>query len=64
MRKDYELRLDELAQSKRKALRDMNDMFESRIEEKDIILTEVSKRVLTHQSTAVNIYRYSGFANA
>ncbi|KOB73579.1 WD repeat-containing protein 65 [Operophtera brumata] len=42
MRKDYEQRLEELAESKRKALREMNTMFETRLEEKDLILLESS----------------------
>lgn len=41
MRKDYEERLDELAESKRQALREMNSMFEARLEEKDLMLQEV-----------------------
>lgn len=42
MRNDYEDRLEELAQSKRQALREMNKMFEVKLEEKEFILQEVS----------------------
>lgn len=41
MRKDYEQRLEELAESKRQALRDLNRMFEIKLEEKDVVLQEV-----------------------
>lgn len=41
MRMDYEEKLEELAESKRKALREMNDTFESKLEEKDLVLQEV-----------------------
>lgn len=41
MRKDYEQRLEDLAESKRQALREINHMFETRLEEKDLILQEV-----------------------
>lgn len=41
MRKDYEQRLEELAESKRQALRQINDMFEAKLEEKDLMLQEV-----------------------
>lgn len=42
MRKDYEQRLEDLAESKRQALREMNNMFEARLEEKETVLQEVS----------------------
>lgn len=42
MRKDYEQRLEDLAESKRQALREMNHMFETRLEEKDLVLQEVT----------------------
>lgn len=42
MRKDYEERLEALAESKRQALREMNNMFEQKLEEKDFMLQEVS----------------------
>ena len=42
MRKDYEERLETLAESKREALREMNNMFEAKLEEKDFMLQEVS----------------------
>lgn len=41
MRKDYEERLQTLAESKRQALREMTNMYESKLEEKDLILQEV-----------------------
>lgn len=41
MRKDYEQRLEDLAESKRQALREINKMFETRLEEKDLVLQEV-----------------------
>lgn len=41
MRKDYEQRLEDLAESKRQALREINNMFEARLEEKDLLLQEV-----------------------
>lgn len=41
MRKDYEQRLEDLAESKRQALREMNNRFEARLEEKEVILLEV-----------------------
>lgn len=41
MRKDYEQRLEDLAESKRHALREMNRMFEVKLEEKDLLLQEV-----------------------
>lgn len=41
MRKDYEQRLEDLAESKRNALREMNRMFEAKLEEKDLLLQEV-----------------------
>lgn len=41
MRKDYEQRLEDLAESKREALREMNSIFESKLEEKDQLLQEV-----------------------
>lgn len=41
MRKDYEERLDTLAESKREALRELNKMFEAKLEEKDTLLQEV-----------------------
>lgn len=41
MRKDYEERLDDLSESKRQALREMHSMFESKLEEKDLMLQEV-----------------------
>lgn len=41
MRKDYEQRLEDLAESKRQALREMNKMFEAKLEEKDMLLLEV-----------------------
>lgn len=43
MRKEYEERLEALAESKRQALREMNDMFETKLEEKDLMLQEVPK---------------------
>ena len=42
MRKEYEQRLDDLAESKRQALREMNNMFEAKLEEKDVLLLEVN----------------------
>lgn len=42
MRKDYEERLEELAESKRQALREMNRMFEIKLEEKEMVLQEVT----------------------
>lgn len=44
MRKDYEQRLEELAESKRLALREMNNKFEAKLEEKELMLQEVSTR--------------------
>ncbi|KAM3967911.1 testes of unusual size [Aphomia sociella] len=44
MRKDYEQRLEELAESKRLALREMNNMFEAKLEEKDILLQELQEQ--------------------
>lgn len=41
MRKDYEERLEQLAESKRIALRELNEMFEARLDEKDLQLQEV-----------------------
>lgn len=41
MRKDYEQRLEDLAESKRQALREMNSMFEAKLEEKELVLLEV-----------------------
>lgn len=46
MRKDYEQRLEELAESKRQALRQINDMFEAKLEEKDLMLQEVDYNCL------------------
>lgn len=44
MRKDYEQRLEDLAESKRQALREMNNQFEDRLEEKEVILLEVKAK--------------------
>ncbi|XP_075972690.1 testes of unusual size isoform X1 [Anticarsia gemmatalis] len=44
MRKDYEQRLEDLAESKRQALREMNSMFESQLEEKDLLLQELQEQ--------------------
>ncbi|XP_028156155.1 cilia- and flagella-associated protein 57 [Ostrinia furnacalis] len=44
MRKDYEQRLEDLAESKRQALREMNKMFEARLEEKDMLLLELQEQ--------------------
>lgn len=48
MRKDYEQRLEDLAESKRLALREMNNMFEARLEEKDLMLQEVCTSTHLH----------------
>lgn len=42
MRKDYEQRLEDLAENKRQALRQLNTMFEAKLEEKDLMLLEVA----------------------
>jgi hypothetical protein len=42
MRKDYEQRLEDLAESKRQALREINRLFEAKLEEKDLLLQEVN----------------------
>ncbi|XP_072943065.1 cilia- and flagella-associated protein 57 isoform X1 [Epargyreus clarus] len=44
MRKDYEQRLEDLAESKRQALREMNSTFEARLEEKDLLLQELQEQ--------------------
>ncbi|XP_046965131.1 cilia- and flagella-associated protein 57 [Vanessa cardui] len=44
MRKDYEQRLEDLAESKRLALRQINDMFEAKLEEKDLVLQELQEQ--------------------
>ncbi|XP_026319729.1 cilia- and flagella-associated protein 57 [Hyposmocoma kahamanoa] len=44
MRKDYEQRLEDLAESKRQALREMNNQFEERLEEKEVILLELQEQ--------------------
>ncbi|XP_050681259.1 cilia- and flagella-associated protein 57 isoform X2 [Leptidea sinapis] len=44
MRKEYEQRLETLAESKRLALRELNDMFERKLEEKDTILLELQEQ--------------------
>lgn len=44
MRKDYEQRLEELAESKRQALREMNDMFEAKLDEKEQIFQELQEQ--------------------
>lgn len=44
MRKEYENRLEELAESKRQALRELNEMFEAKLEEKELILLEVGQK--------------------
>ncbi|CAB3240040.1 unnamed protein product [Arctia plantaginis] len=44
MRKDYEQRLEDLAESKRLALREMNKMFEAKLEEKDLTLQELQEQ--------------------
>ncbi|KAL0901492.1 hypothetical protein ABMA27_006736 [Loxostege sticticalis] len=44
MRKDYEQRLEDLAESKRQALREMNKMFEAKLEEKDMLLLELQEQ--------------------
>ncbi|KAF9421540.1 hypothetical protein HW555_002473, partial [Spodoptera exigua] len=44
MRKDYEQRLEELAESKRLALREMNKMFEAKLEEKELMLQELQEQ--------------------
>lgn len=49
MRKDYEQRLEDLAESKRQALREMTNQFEDRLEEKDVILLEVKNKITVHK---------------
>ncbi|CAH0405353.1 unnamed protein product [Chilo suppressalis] len=44
MRKDYEQRLEDLAESKRLALREINNMFEAKLEEKDLLLQELQEQ--------------------
>ncbi|XP_031769045.2 cilia- and flagella-associated protein 57 isoform X1 [Galleria mellonella] len=44
MRKDYEQRLEELAESKRQALRELNNIFEAKLEEKDTLLQELQEQ--------------------
>ncbi|XP_073957164.1 cilia- and flagella-associated protein 57-like isoform X1 [Choristoneura fumiferana] len=44
MRKDYEQRLEDLAESKRQALREMNNMFEAKLEEKELVLQELQEQ--------------------
>ncbi|CAF4793044.1 unnamed protein product [Pieris macdunnoughi] len=44
MRKDYEERLEQLAESKRQALREINNMFEAKLEEKDLLLQELQEQ--------------------
>ncbi|CAH0727322.1 unnamed protein product, partial [Brenthis ino] len=44
MRKDYEQRLEDLAENKRLALRQLNDMFEAKLEEKDLMLQELQEQ--------------------
>ncbi|XP_022822197.1 cilia- and flagella-associated protein 57 isoform X2 [Spodoptera litura] len=44
MRKDYEQRLEELAESKRLALREMNNKFEAKLEEKELMLQELQEQ--------------------
>ncbi|XP_039752116.1 cilia- and flagella-associated protein 57 [Pararge aegeria] len=44
MRKEYEQRLEDLAESKRQALRQINEMFEVRLEEKDVMLQELQEQ--------------------
>ncbi|XP_063616617.1 cilia- and flagella-associated protein 57 isoform X2 [Cydia splendana] len=44
MRKDYEQRLEDLAESKRQALREMNNMFEAKLEEKEMLLLELQEQ--------------------
>ncbi|XP_053620233.1 cilia- and flagella-associated protein 57 isoform X1 [Plodia interpunctella] len=44
MRKDYEERLEALAESKRQALREMTTMFEARLEEKDMVFLELQEQ--------------------
>lgn len=46
MRKEYEQRLEDLAESKRQALRELNNMFEAKLEEKDVMLQEVSFNII------------------
>lgn len=59
MRKDYEQRLEDLAESKRQALREMNNQFEDRLEEKDVILLEVKAKSILNTKTAMHINRYN-----
>ncbi|CAG9581446.1 unnamed protein product [Danaus chrysippus] len=44
MRKDYEQRLEDLAESKRQALRELNKTFEAKLEEKDLMLQELQEQ--------------------
>lgn len=48
MRKDYEQRLEDLAENKRQALRQLNTMFEAKLEEKDLMLLEVAYILLSY----------------
>lgn len=50
MRKEYESLLDKLAESKREALRELNEMFEAKIEEKELVFQEVRACVLCDTS--------------
>lgn len=56
MRKDYEERLEELAESKRQALREINNMFEAKLEEKDLLLQEVINIFLNCYSLLSALY--------
>ncbi|XP_045500621.1 cilia- and flagella-associated protein 57 isoform X1 [Colias croceus] len=44
MRKEYEQRLEELAESKRQALRELNHSFQVKLEEKDLLLQELQEQ--------------------
>ncbi|XP_041975861.1 cilia- and flagella-associated protein 57 isoform X1 [Aricia agestis] len=44
MRQEYEERLEELAESKRNALREVNRTFEAKLEEKDVLLQELQEQ--------------------
>ncbi|XP_038207858.1 cilia- and flagella-associated protein 57 [Zerene cesonia] len=44
MRKEYEQRLEDLAESKRQALRELNHSFQVKLEEKDLILQELQEQ--------------------
>ncbi|GBP75293.1 Cilia- and flagella-associated protein 57 [Eumeta japonica] len=44
MRKEYEERLEQLAESKRLALRDMSEMYENQVDEKDTAFNELQEQ--------------------